>query len=36
VVKTLARLFERIMGIGGAVALCSVANPTAAVVGILL
>ena len=27
VVKTLARLFERIMGIGGAVALCSVANP---------
>jgi concentrative nucleoside transporter, CNT family len=27
VVQTLARLFERIMGIGGAVALCSVANP---------
>ena len=27
VVKTLARLFERGMGIGGAVALCSVANP---------
>ena len=27
VVATLARLFERIMGIGGAVALCAVANP---------
>jgi len=27
VVKTLAQVFERIMGIGGAVALCSVANP---------